>query len=112
MVEKELNALKLKNLLEKEIGKTNTLIEMYSEEAKPVAPDCSIDLLSRNDALNNRSRINYLLEQAKKKVAALEYRLDTIDSPDFGKCVKCRKEIPMERMLVRPESLYCIKCPQ
>ncbi|NLZ94925.1 MAG: TraR/DksA family transcriptional regulator, partial [Bacteroidales bacterium] len=47
----------LKQLIRKEIDKTKELIEMYKEEAKPVAPDCSIDILTRNDAMNNMSRV-------------------------------------------------------
>ncbi len=100
----------IRHLINKEIDKTKKIIEMYKEETKPVAPDCSIDLLSRNDALNNRSRMNYLLEQAKEKLVALEYRLSRVGTPDLSKCVKCRKKIPVGRILVRPQSLYCIEC--
>lgn len=100
----------LKQLIKEEIAKTQKLIELYSEEAKPVAPDCAIDLLSRNDAMNTLSRVNALLEQAKAKLAALEFTLSKVGTPEFGKCVRCRKEIPIGRILVRPESLYCMEC--
>ena len=97
-------------LIQDEMVKTKKLIDLYTDEAKPVAPDCAIDLLSRNDALNNRSRVNALLEQAKTKLAALEFTLSKVGTPEFGKCVRCRKEIPIGRILVRPESLYCMEC--
>lgn len=100
----------LKQLIKEEIAKTKKLIEVYTEEAKPIAPDCSVDLLSRNYAMNNLSRMNALLEQAKAKLAALEFTLSKVGTPEFGKCVRCRKEIPIGRILVRPESLYCIEC--
>ncbi len=102
----------LKLLIKEEIAKTERLIEVYTEEAKPIAPDCSIDLLSRNDAMNNLSRMNALLEQAKAKLAALEFTLTKVGTPEFGKCVLCRKEIPIGRILVRPESLYCMECSE
>ena len=100
----------LKQLITQEIDKTKGLIDMYKEETKPVAPDCSIDILSRNDAMNNMSRVSSLLEQAKVKLAALEFTLSKVGTTEFGKCVRCRKEIPIGRILVRPESLYCIEC--
>lgn len=102
----------IKKLINKEIDKTKKVIELYREETKPVAPDCAVDILSRNDAMNNMSRVNSLLEQAKTKLAALEFVITKVGTPEFGKCVRCRKEIPIGRILVRPESLYCIECSQ
>ena len=102
----------LRQLIQDEIAKTKKLIGVYTEEAQPVAPDCSVDLLSRNEAMNNLSRMNALLEQAKAKLAALEFTLTKVGTPEFGKCVRCRKEIPIGRILVRPESLYCMECSE
>ena len=102
----------LKQLITKEIDKTKKLIDLYKEETKPVAPDCSIDILTRNDAMNNMSRVSSLLQQAEAKLVALEFTLSKVGTPEFGKCVRCRKEIPIGRILVRPESLYCIECSE
>lgn len=102
----------IKQLIKEEIVKTNNLIETYSEETKPVAPDCAIDLLSRNEAQNTMGVTSSLLQQAKAKLSALEFVLSTVGTPEFGKCVSCRKEIPLGRILVRPESLYCIQCSE
>lgn len=107
-----MESTEIKQLINKEIDKTKEIIEIYKEETKPVAPDCAVDILSRNDAMNNMSRVNSLLEQAKAKLAALEFVLTKVGTPEFGKCVRCRKEISIGRMLVRPESLYCIECSQ
>ncbi len=102
----------IKQLIKEKIDKTKKLIEMYQEETKPVAPDCAIDLLSRNDAMNNMSRVNFLLQQAKAKLGALEFTLTKVGNPEFGMCVSCRKEIPLGRILARPESLLCIQCSE
>ncbi len=102
----------LKELINKEIDKTKELIEVYTKEAKPIAPDCSVDLLSRNNAMNNMSRVSALLQQAKAKLSALEFILTKVGTPEFSKCVRCRKEIPIGRILVRPESLYCMECSE
>lgn len=100
----------LKQLIKEEIAKTKELIDLYTEETQPIAPDCSVDLLSRNEAMNTLSRMNALLEQAKAKMAALEFTLTKVGTPEFGKCVRCKKEIPIGRILVRPESLFCMEC--
>ena len=102
----------IKQLINKEIDKTKKIIEMYKEETKPVAPDCAVDILSRNDAMNNMSRVSSLLKQAKAKLASLEFILTKVGTPEFGKCMRCRKEIPIGRILVRPQSLYCIQCAE
>lgn len=102
----------IKQLINKEIDKTKKIIEMYKEETKPVAPDCAVDILSRNDAMNNMSRVSSLLKQAKAKLASLEFILTKVGTPEFGKCMRCRKEIPIGRILVRPESLYCMECSE
>ena len=107
-----MNNSEIKQLISKEIDKTKKLIDLYKEETKPVAPDCSIDILTRNDAMNNMSRVSSLLQQAEAKLAALEFTLSKVGTPEFGKCVRCRKEIPIGRILVRPESLYCIECSE
>ena len=102
----------IKQLINKEIDKTEKLIEMYEEETKPVAPDCAIDILSRNEAMISMNIANTSLTQAKAKLSALEYVLTNVGTHEFGKCVRCRKEIPLGRILVRPESLLCVKCSQ
>lgn len=102
----------IEELIKKEIDKTGKLIEVYKEETKPVAPDCAIDILARNDAMNNMSRVSALLQQAKAKLTALELSLTKVGTPQFGKCVGCGKQIPIGRILVRPESLYCIECSE
>ena len=103
---------KIRQLINQEIDKTKKLIEMYEEETKPVAPDCAIDILSRNEAMISMNIVNKSLKQAKVKLFALEFILTNVGTHDFGKCVRCRKEIPLGRILVRPESLLCIKCSQ
>lgn len=112
MTEKEPSNQELEQLIKAEIAKIKKQIEIYTQEAQPIAPDCSIDLLSRNEAMNNLSRMNALLGQAKAKLVALEFTLTKVGTSEFGRCVRCRKEIPIGRILVRPESLYCMECSE
>lgn len=100
----------LKNMFENEIAKTKQLIVEYRELTKPVAPDVAIGRISRMDAINNKSVVESLLRQAEDKLNKLIYLLSKIDSAEFGLCIKCKNPIPIKRMLIKPESLFCVNC--
>lgn len=93
-----------------EISKTEKLIEEYMEQTQPIEPDCSIGRVSRMDAINNKSVIETSLRQAESKLIGLKRVFSMYGTEDFGKCIKCKKQIPLGRVLFRPESLYCINC--
>jgi DnaK suppressor protein len=93
-----------------EIGMTEKLFAEYKEMTKPVAPDVAIGRISRMDAINNKSITESALRQAEDKLNKLNYVLTKVGSDDFGLCVKCRKPIPLGRILIKPESLHCVNC--
>ena len=100
----------LKQLLLNEIQKTEKQIEEYKELTKPEAPDVAIGRVSRMDAINNRSVIESSLRKAEEKLKNLNRVLEQYGSEDFGMCLKCKREIPIGRILIRPESLLCVNC--
>ncbi|PKP47433.1 MAG: TraR/DksA family transcriptional regulator [Bacteroidetes bacterium HGW-Bacteroidetes-12] len=93
-----------------EISKTEKLIIEYQEMTKPVAPDVAIGRISRMDAINNKAVTESALRQAQEKLNKLKYVLSKIGSEDFGICMKCKTKIPVGRILIRPESMYCVNC--
>jgi DnaK suppressor protein len=100
----------IKQLILTEISKTEKLIDEYKEMTQPVAPDDAIGRISRMDAINNKSVTEASLRQAEQKLRNLQRVLSKVGTSDFGICLKCRKSIPSGRILVRPESLYCVDC--
>jgi len=104
----EKNEIKQKVL--NEISKTENLIEEYKEMTQPVAPDVAIGRISRMDAINNKSVTEASLRQAEHKLQSLKRVLSMYGTDDFGKCLKCKAQIPLARILFRPESLYCVSC--
>ena len=100
----------LKQILLDEISKTELLVKEYQELTKPVAPDVAIGRISRMDAINNKSVSEAALRQAEEKLRNLQRVSSKIDDKDFGICLKCHKPIPLGRILIRPESLYCVNC--
>ena len=93
-----------------EMAKTKIAIADYKEMAQPMAPDVAIGRVSRMDAINNRSVVEAALRKAEEKLKNLEFVFSKIDSDDFGVCLNCENEIPLGRILIRPESLLCIHC--
>ena len=105
-----MNAEEIKQNIHQEISKTEKLIEEYKELTKPVAPDEAIGRISRMDAINNKSVTEATLRKAEQKLKNLQRVLSQFGTPEFGLCLSCKKVIPIGRILIRPESLYCINC--
>lgn len=100
----------IKDKLFLEIAKTEKAIRDCSALTKPEAPDVAIGRVSRMDAINNRGVMEVALRQAEDKLKKLNAVLDKVGTKDFGICLKCRKPIPIGRILIRPESMYCVNC--
>ncbi|MDA0194464.1 MAG: TraR/DksA C4-type zinc finger protein [Bacteroidetes bacterium] len=93
-----------------EISKTEKLIEEYKVMSKPIAPDAAIGRISRMDAINNKSITEASLRQAENKLRSLRVVFSQIGTKGFGLCLKCKQPIPIARIMIRPESLYCVNC--
>jgi len=107
-----MDSIDLKQKLIDEISLTEKLIQEYTELSKPIAPDCAIGRVSRMDAINNKSVVEASLRQAESKLRNLQRVFSQIGSPEFGICLKCKQPIPLGRILIRPESLFCVNCAQ
>jgi len=90
-------------------GLKEELLEL-KELTRPEAPDCAVGRVSRMDAINNRSVNEAAMRKKQLKLSKLEEALEKIDSPDFGKCIRCGQEIPWGRIAIMPESTLCIRC--
>jgi len=97
-------------LLEREITKTEKVIAEYKESAAPIAPDDAIGRVSRMDAINNRTIVEAALRTAEQKLIKLKHMQDNLDSPDFGNCARCGNKIPTGRLILKPESPFCVRC--
>lgn len=93
-----------------EIHKTEKKIAQYEEMSKPVAPDNAIGRVSRMDAINNKGVVDAALRKARERLKGLERNLGNLGTDEFGKCPKCKVKIPIERILLAPESSFCVNC--
>ena len=108
MTENERKELKSKIL--SSITDTESDIKELEELTKPIAPENAIGRISRMDAINNKSINQAALTQARIKLDKLRFALDKCSEPEFGSCKRCRQPIPMGRLILMPESLFCVGC--
>lgn len=108
MDEKTVNEIKEKIILE--IKKIEKSIADYKEITKPIAPENAIGRISRMDAINNKSVTEAVLRTAEKNLGKLEYMLKQVGKDDFGICARCKKPIPVGRILLMPQSRHCVNC--
>lgn len=108
-----MNQKQIKEIEEKilqEIKKTTNSILEYRKLTKPISPENAIGRVSRMDAINNQSVILASLRKAEEKLHKLQKVKKEIIKKDFGTCVKCKKMIPIERLLIIPEINKCVHC--
>lgn len=79
---------------------------------QPISPDNSIGRLSRMDAINTRSANQTALNAARVRLARLTKILPLIESADYGECEECLAIIPFGRLMLVPESEYCVACSE
>ncbi len=87
-------------------------IVSYAELSKPVSPDSSIGRLTRMEAINSKSINEASLNNSKNTLSRLEKALKMLAEPDFGYCYECDEAIPFARLMIMPESVYCVKCAE
>ena len=108
-----MNAKERKEIEQKfieEIKKTKASIAEYKELTKPIAPENAIGRISRMDAINNKSVTEAALRKAEEKLKMLEYGFTQLGEKGFGTCARCTRPIPWGRLLLMPQSIFCVHC--
>ena len=93
-----------------DIKKLEVQILILQEKTKPVAPDCSLGRLTREEALNEQMMNKKVLSEATLTLTRLNNAKLRVNHPMFGICVECEESIGIGRMMIRPESVRCVEC--
>ena len=101
---------KIKNIIEEKIKDLALEIDELRLIAKPIEPENAIGRISRMDAINNKSISDRMLRNSLQKLKNLKTGLKRLENIDFGICIQCRREININRLLIIPETLKCVKC--
>lgn len=100
----------IKTRIAAEIEKTKNVIVEYEDMSQPVSPDNAIGRVSRMDAINNKAVTEAALRQAKEKLSQLQMMVKKVGEPGFGVCARCGNPIPIGRLLLMPQSTFCVRC--
>lgn len=102
---------KLKSLIGEETGNIRRHIQELEHRARPVSPDNAIGRLGRMEAIGERGVHQTALAAARQRLHELNQALARIDADEeFGTCERCGEPIPLARLMLMPESRYCVKC--
>ena len=108
MNSEELNSIKA--IIKEEIENVIQSISNYKDLTKPIPPENAIGRISRMDAINNKTVNEEALRKAQQKLKNLKVALLNINDTDFGVCYKCKSNIPIGRILLIPQSRFCVNC--
>jgi DnaK suppressor protein len=103
---------KLKLHIKDEIEGLKEDIKSYELLTRPISPDNAIGRLTRMEAIGSKSINEAALNNSKYRLSKLERALTIIDDPDFGLCSACEEPIPYARLMVIPETDFCVECAE
>jgi len=85
-------------------------ITALEEKTKPIAPDCSLGRLTRQEMIQEQQVNEHALHEAEIRVNKLKYALQKVDKEGYGICAECEEEIIFGRLMLLPESTHCVAC--
>ncbi len=57
-----------------------------------------------------RSQVGALAQQVQSRLAEIDAALIRVRTGDYGRCQRCGRPIPQERLEARPEARTCVTC--
>ena len=108
MTDKELLLIKTK--IREDIATGLHEIEELQEKIKPIAPDCSLGRLTRQEMMQEQQVNEHALREIEIRLNKLKFALQKVDKEGYGVCVECEEEIAFARLMILPESTHCVAC--
>ncbi|MER6564334.1 TraR/DksA C4-type zinc finger protein [Streptomyces sp. NPDC001027] len=59
-----------------------------------------------------RAHVAALMTQAREHLEELDRALERLEQGQYGRCERCGRMIPPERLEIRPASTTCVSCAQ
>ena len=108
MTGEERVSIKLKIKASIEAVEENIASLEFSIQQLPPIDD--LDRVTRTNMMSYKRNCEAQIRAAIKKKAQLDVALKRVDSDDFGICIECDKPIEIQKLLLIPETLYCVQC--
>ncbi len=100
----------LRALMDEHIARLQDEIITLKDLTKPIPPENAIGRVSRMDAINNRSVNEAALRTSEAKLQKLFRAKERLTEDSYGLCCKCGKDINPMRLMLLPESNFCVQC--
>ena len=100
----------MKQSIQEKITIVKENIVSYKLLTQPVSPDNAIGRISRMEAINSKSINDAAMARAKTTLSQLKRALIRVDLPDYGLCRECEELIPLARLMILPETDFCVRC--
>jgi DnaK suppressor protein len=101
---------KIKTKIISDIKALESEIEALQNKNTPIPKDCSLDSLNKHDMAQEQQRNEKIIKESELRLHKLHATLLRIDKDDYGICQECEENIPFQRLMLLPESLYCVSC--
>lgn len=102
--------LEIKNKIIREIKHLTKEIDELKKKTAPIAPDCSLGMLIREEMIIDQQVYLRSLHEAQIRLNRLNYALQRVDDAEYGICLECEEEIAIARLKILPESTHCVTC--
>ncbi len=101
---------RLRATIERDLASLTKELQALERQLQPIVPDCSLGELLRSEMMQAQEVMNLAYIEAKKRYNRLLYAQKHIEDEGYGLCVDCEEPIAFERLLLMPESRYCVSC--
>lgn len=108
---KDINPGTFRDHLEAERTSLHEVSAGAAEERKPVRLDQqSVGRLSRMDAMQVQAMAQAVEARRRGRLQRIEAALRRLETGDYGYCISCDEEIPVERLEIDPATERCVDC--
>ena len=101
---------KIKNKIIQEIHSLDDTVQELQIQTQPITPDCSLGSLTREEMMIEQEVYKQTLHEASIRRNKLKFALTKLSEDEYGICIECEEPIAFERLLLLPESSYCVAC--
>lgn len=109
LTKKELQ--QIRKVIATQLEELEQQLVLTQESSKTVELDQALaGRVSRIDAIQQQKLAQAGLSRAKLKFDKLSWVQQQLESEDYGFCEECGEAIKFARLLIKPESRYCIEC--
>lgn len=110
----ELSNQQIKTLHQKLLNQRESLVELLTinkDTSQPVQLDQqALGRVSRIDAIQQQKMASANRNAQETTLKLTTKALRRIDEEDYGYCEQCDNLIRYERLLIKPETRFCIQC--